>query len=97
MAQVIQPGRFGRFTTPEPNLMIHIRDRSATDELLGLLIYDGRDQTQVPIAPVRCCRANCDFCGGVDSKCFGWAGGYDGGYAPGGRLSDASGAIPARA
>jgi lipopolysaccharide export system permease protein len=44
MAQVIQPGRF---TTPEPNLTIHIRDRSVTGDLLGLLIYDGRDPTQI--------------------------------------------------
>jgi lipopolysaccharide export system permease protein len=44
IAQVIQPGRF---TTPETNLTIHIRDRSATGDLLGLLIHDGRDQTQI--------------------------------------------------
>jgi lipopolysaccharide export system permease protein len=44
IAQVIQPGRF---TTPEPNLTFHIRDRSRDGELLGLLMHDGRDEKQV--------------------------------------------------
>lgn len=43
IAQVIQPGRF---TTPEANLTLHIRDRSPNGELLGLLIHDARDPKQ---------------------------------------------------
>ena len=44
IAQVIQPGRF---TTPEPNLTFHIRDRARDGELLGLLMHDARDEKQV--------------------------------------------------
>ena len=44
ISQVIQPGRF---TTPEPNLTIHIRDRSPQGELLGLLMHDARDEKAV--------------------------------------------------
>ncbi len=40
IGQVIQPGRF---TSPEPNLTFHIRDRSLQGELLGLLMHDARD------------------------------------------------------
>jgi lipopolysaccharide export system permease protein len=41
---LLQPGRF---TTPEPRLTIHIRDRAGDGALLGLLIHDGRDEKQV--------------------------------------------------
>jgi len=43
LTQVIQPGRF---SSPEPDLMFHIRDRSADGELLGLVMHDTRDKTQ---------------------------------------------------
>jgi lipopolysaccharide export system permease protein len=43
VTRVIQPWRF---TSPESNLTIHIRDRSETGELLGLLLHDGRDAKQ---------------------------------------------------
>ncbi|MCB1520734.1 MAG: LPS export ABC transporter permease LptF [Hyphomicrobiaceae bacterium] len=39
LQQVIQPGRF---SSPEPNLTFHIRERSPTGELRGLLIHDAR-------------------------------------------------------
>lgn len=39
LQQVIQPGRF---SSPEPSLTFHIRDRSNTGELFGLLIHDNR-------------------------------------------------------
>jgi lipopolysaccharide export system permease protein len=41
---VIQPLRF---TEPEPRLTIHIRDRAANGDLLGLLLHDARDPKQV--------------------------------------------------
>jgi lipopolysaccharide export system permease protein len=41
IALVLQPGRF---TSPEPRLTIHIRDRNADGTLLGLLIHDARDE-----------------------------------------------------
>jgi lipopolysaccharide export system permease protein len=44
ISQVLQPGRF---TAPEKNLSIHIRDRAADGELLGLLMHDARDPAQV--------------------------------------------------
>lgn len=40
MSSVLQPWRF---TSPEPRLTLHIRDRAPTGELLGLLMHDGRD------------------------------------------------------
>src|SRR5262249_43422715 len=40
MTQVIQPWRF---TSPEPKLMVHIRDRAPSGELLGLMMHDARD------------------------------------------------------
>lgn len=43
LTQVIQPGRF---SSPEQNLMFHIRDRSADGELLGLVMQDTRDKSQ---------------------------------------------------
>jgi lipopolysaccharide export system permease protein len=44
MSQVLQPWRF---SSPESNLTVHIRDRSANGELLGLLLHDARDPKQV--------------------------------------------------
>jgi lipopolysaccharide export system permease protein len=44
MSFVLQPWRF---TTPEEKLTLHIRDRSPTGELLGLMMHDARDTTQV--------------------------------------------------
>ena len=44
ISQVLQPGRF---TAPEQKLTIHIRDRAADGELLGLLMHDARDPTQI--------------------------------------------------
>jgi lipopolysaccharide export system permease protein len=44
IGQVIQPLRF---TEPEPRLTIHIRDRAANGDLLGLLLHDARDPKQV--------------------------------------------------
>jgi lipopolysaccharide export system permease protein len=43
LTQVIQPGRF---SSPEPNLMFHIRDRSADGRLVGLVMHDTRDKAQ---------------------------------------------------
>lgn len=43
LTQVIQPGRF---SSPEPDLMFHIRDRTADGELLGLVMHDTRDKAQ---------------------------------------------------
>ncbi len=40
LQQVVQPGRF---SSPETNLTFHIRERTATGELLGLLINDNRN------------------------------------------------------
>jgi lipopolysaccharide export system permease protein len=42
ITQVLQPGRF---TTPEPKLTIHIRDRLSDGTMLGLLVNDARDET----------------------------------------------------
>jgi lipopolysaccharide export system permease protein len=44
IAQVIQPWRF---TSPEAKLTVHIRDRGATGDLLGLMMHDARDPKQV--------------------------------------------------
>jgi lipopolysaccharide export system permease protein len=44
ISQVLQPGRF---SSTEPGLTFHIRDRSRTGELLGLLVHDARDDKQV--------------------------------------------------
>jgi lipopolysaccharide export system permease protein len=44
MAQVIQPWRF---TSPEAKLTVHIRDRSPSGELLGLMMHDARDPKQI--------------------------------------------------
>jgi lipopolysaccharide export system permease protein len=43
MAQVLQPWRF---TSPEPKLTVHIRDRTPAGELLGLMLHDTRDAAQ---------------------------------------------------
>ena len=43
LTQVIQPGRF---SSPEPDLMFHIRDREANGELVGLVMHDTRDKAQ---------------------------------------------------
>jgi lipopolysaccharide export system permease protein len=43
ISQVLQPGRFN---AAEKGLTIHIRDRAADGELLGLLVHDIRDPTQ---------------------------------------------------
>lgn len=40
MSSVLQPWRF---TSPEPRLTLHIRNRSPSGELLGLLMHDARD------------------------------------------------------
>jgi lipopolysaccharide export system permease protein len=44
LQQVIQPGRF---SSPEANLTFHIRERSATGELYGLLIHDTRNPKEI--------------------------------------------------
>lgn len=44
IGQVIQPWRF---TEPEANLTIHIRDRDRNGDLLGLLLHDARDPKQI--------------------------------------------------
>lgn len=44
MSSVLQPWRF---TTPETGLTLHIRDRSPSGELLGLMMHDARDPKQV--------------------------------------------------
>lgn len=43
LTQVMQPGRF---SSPEPNLTFHIRERAMNGELLGLVMHDTRDKTQ---------------------------------------------------
>ena len=43
LTQVIQPGRF---SSPEPNLTFHIRERALNGELLGLVMHDTRDPEQ---------------------------------------------------
>lgn len=41
LTQVIQPGRF---SSPEPDLTFHIRERSFNGELLGLVMHDTREK-----------------------------------------------------
>lgn len=43
LAQLIQPGRF---SSPEPALTFHIRDRAPNGEILGLLVHDERNRAQ---------------------------------------------------
>lgn len=43
ISQVLQPGKF---SSPEPNLTFHIRDRTYDGQLLGLLLHDARDPKQ---------------------------------------------------
>jgi lipopolysaccharide export system permease protein len=43
LTQVIQPGRF---SSPEPNLTFHIRERALNGELIGLVMHDTRDKSQ---------------------------------------------------
>jgi lipopolysaccharide export system permease protein len=44
ISQVLQPGRF---SSTEAGLTFHIRDRSPTGDLLGLLVHDERDDKQI--------------------------------------------------
>ena len=44
IAQVLQPGKFN---SPETGLTIHIAERAANGNLLGLLIHDERDPSQI--------------------------------------------------
>ena len=44
LTQVIQPGSF---SSPEDNLTFHIRERAPNGELLGLIVHDTRDKTQM--------------------------------------------------
>jgi lipopolysaccharide export system permease protein len=44
ISQVLQPGRF---TSPEPRLTFHIRDKAPDGRLLGMLMHDARDEKQV--------------------------------------------------
>jgi lipopolysaccharide export system permease protein len=44
ISQVLQPGRF---SSPESGLTFHIRDRSPSGDLLGLLVHDERDDKQL--------------------------------------------------
>lgn len=44
IAQVLQPGKF---SSPETGLTIHIAERAGNGDLLGLVIHDERDETQV--------------------------------------------------
>lgn len=44
ISQVLQPGRF---SSPEPLLTFHIRDRAANGDLQGLMVHDARDRRQV--------------------------------------------------
>jgi lipopolysaccharide export system permease protein len=44
ISQVLQPGKF---SSPEPGLTMHIADRAADGNLLGLMIHDERDESQV--------------------------------------------------
>ena len=43
LTQVMQPGRF---SSPEPGLMFHIRERTLNGELIGLVMHDTRDKEQ---------------------------------------------------
>lgn len=44
ISQVVQPGRF---STPEPGLTFHIRDRTLGGEIEGLMVHDAREAKQV--------------------------------------------------
>ncbi len=44
IAQVLQPGKF---SSPEPGLTIHIAERAENGDLLGLVIHDERDTSQI--------------------------------------------------
>lgn len=44
ISQVIQPGNFA---SPEKGLTFHIRDRDPNGDLLGLLVHDERDKSQI--------------------------------------------------
>jgi lipopolysaccharide export system permease protein len=44
IAQVLQPGKF---SSPETGLTIHIAERAANGNLLGLMIHDERDESQI--------------------------------------------------
>jgi lipopolysaccharide export system permease protein len=44
IAQVLQPGKF---STPEAGLTIHIAERAANGDLIGLMIHDERDPSQI--------------------------------------------------
>ncbi len=44
ISQVLQPGEF---SSPEDNLTFHIRERTYSGELLGILMHDARDSKQV--------------------------------------------------
>jgi lipopolysaccharide export system permease protein len=44
IAQVLQPGKFN---SPEAGLTIHIAERAANGDLVGLMIHDERDATQI--------------------------------------------------
>lgn len=44
ISQVLQPGRF---STPEKGLTLHIAERAANGDLLGLMIHDERDKSEI--------------------------------------------------
>jgi len=44
IAQVMQPGRF---SSPEQNLTIHIRDRAFNGDLLGIVMHDARNPKEI--------------------------------------------------
>ncbi len=44
IGQVLQPGKF---SSPETGLTIHIADRAANGDLVGLMIHDERDPSQI--------------------------------------------------
>ena len=44
ISQVLQPGQF---SSPEDNLTFHIRERTYSGEMLGILMHDARDKKQV--------------------------------------------------
>lgn len=44
IGQVLQPGNF---PSPEPGLTVHIAERAANGDLLGLMIHDERDKSQI--------------------------------------------------
>lgn len=44
ISQVLQPGKF---SSPESGLTVHIADRAANGDLIGLMIHDERDPSQI--------------------------------------------------